>query len=72
VLAAEGDPRAAEAAQQALADRIRTYTLKNVDRHARDGYDLCDSTHCQVLRPFDSHVAPRGNGNGRTGAHVSW
>ena len=51
VLAAEGDPKAADAAQQALAVAIRTYTLKNVDRHARDGYDLCDSTHCQVLRP---------------------
>ena len=51
VLAAEGDPKAADAAQQALAIAIRTYTLKNSDRHARDGYDLCDSTHCQVLRP---------------------
>ena len=51
VLAAEGDPKAADAAQQALAIAIRTYTLKNVDRHARDGYDLCDTTHCQVLRP---------------------
>ena len=51
VLAGEGEPRAAEAAQQALAIAIRTYTLKNVDRHARDGFDLCDSTHCQVPRP---------------------
>lgn len=51
VLAGEGEPRAGEAAQQALAIAIRTYTLKNVDRHARDGYDLCDSTHCQVPRP---------------------
>ena len=51
VLAGEGEPRAAEGAQQALAIAIRTYTLKNVDRHARDGFDLCDSTHCQVPRP---------------------
>ena len=51
VLAGEGEPRAAEATQQALAIAIRTYTLKNVDRHARDGFDLCDSTHCQVPRP---------------------
>src|SRR6185312_10376273 len=49
VLAAEGDPKAADAAQQALAIAIRTYTLKNTGRHARDGFDLCDSTHCQVL-----------------------
>ncbi len=51
VLAGEGEPRAGEAAQQALAVAIRTYTLKNTDRHVRDGYDLCDSTHCQVPRP---------------------
>src|SRR6185503_2939676 len=51
VLAGEADPRAGDAAQQALAIAVRTYTLKNVDRHARDGYDLCDSTHCQVFRP---------------------
>jgi stage II sporulation protein D len=51
VLAAEGDPKAADAAQQALSIAIRTYTLKNTGRHARDGFDLCDSTHCQVLRP---------------------
>jgi stage II sporulation protein D len=51
VLAGESDPRAADAAQQALAIAIRTYTLKNSNRHARDGYDLCDSTHCQVPRP---------------------
>src|SRR6187455_2109252 len=51
VLAGEADPKAGDAAQQALAIAIRTYTLKNVDRHARDGFDLCDSTHCQVPRP---------------------
>jgi stage II sporulation protein D (peptidoglycan lytic transglycosylase) len=51
VLAGEADPKAGDAAQQALAIAIRTYTLKNVNRHARDGYDLCDSTHCQVPRP---------------------
>ena len=50
VLAGEADPKAGDAAQQALAIAIRTYTLKNVDRHARDGFDLCDSTHCQVPR----------------------
>ena len=50
VLAGEGEPRAAEAAQQALAIAIRTYALANLDRHGRDGYDLCDPTHCQVPR----------------------
>ncbi len=51
VLAGEGEPKAAEAAQQTLAITARTYVLANLGRHGRDGYDLCDSTHCQVLRP---------------------
>ena len=50
VLAGEGEPRAAGAAQQALAVAIRTFTLANLNRHQRDGFDLCDTTHCQVVR----------------------
>jgi stage II sporulation protein D len=50
VLAAEGEPRAADAAQEALAIAIRTYALANDGRHQREGYDLCDTTHCQVVR----------------------
>lgn len=50
VLAAEGEPRAADAAQQALAVVSRTYALANLGRHGRAGFDLCDSTHCQVFR----------------------
>jgi SpoIID/LytB domain protein len=49
VLAGEGEPRAADAAQQALAIAIRTYALANLRRHG--AYDLCDTTHCQVPRP---------------------
>ena len=26
----------------------RTYALKNINRHASEGYDLCDKVHCQV------------------------
>ena len=51
VLAGEADARMADAAQQALAITVRTYTIRNLDRHAREGFDLCDSTHCQVPRP---------------------
>jgi SpoIID/LytB domain protein len=50
VIAAEGQPNAADGAQQALAITARTYALANLGRHRRDGYDLCDTTHCQVLR----------------------
>jgi SpoIID/LytB domain protein len=50
VVAGEGQPRAADAAQQALAITVRTFALANLNRHRREGYDLCDTTHCQVLR----------------------
>lgn len=51
VLAGEGQPRAADAAQQALAITARTFALANRNRHRSEGFDLCDTTHCQVLRP---------------------
>ncbi len=38
------------AALEALAITIRTFALANRTRHRADGFDLCDQTHCQVLR----------------------
>src|SRR5262249_39165770 len=37
------------AALDALAIAIRTYAVANRGRHQADGFDLCDSTHCQVF-----------------------
>ena len=51
VLAGEGQPRAADAAQEALAITARTFAIANRNRHRSEGFDLCDTTHCQVLRP---------------------
>jgi stage II sporulation protein D len=31
----------------------RTYAIANLGRHARDGFDLCSTTHCQVYRVSD-------------------
>jgi stage II sporulation protein D len=50
VLAGEGEPNAPDTARQALAVAIRTYTAVQRGRHRREGFDLCDTTHCQVLR----------------------
>jgi stage II sporulation protein D len=50
VLAGEAEPKAPAGEYQALAIAIRTYALVNAGRHARDGFDVCDSTHCQVPR----------------------
>ncbi len=47
VLAAEGSVEDELEALKAQAVVSRTYALKNLRRHARDGYDLCNSTHCQ-------------------------
>jgi hypothetical protein len=50
VLAGEAAPRSPEAALDALAITARTFALHNRGRHAREGFDLCTLTHCQVLR----------------------
>jgi SpoIID/LytB domain protein len=50
VVAAEGEPSARPAAIQALAIAARTFTVANRGRHEAEGFDVCDTTHCQVLR----------------------
>jgi stage II sporulation protein D len=50
VLVGEAEPNAPEATMQALAVAIRTYAVFNVGRHMSEGFDLCDSVHCQVPR----------------------
>ena len=55
VLAGEGEPNAPEATQQALAVAIRTYAVFNTGKHKREGFDLCDSVHCQVPRAANAN-----------------
>lgn len=50
VLAGEAARESPAAALEALAITIRTFALGNADRHRAEGFDLCDETHCQVLR----------------------
>jgi SpoIID/LytB domain protein len=50
VLAGEAAPQSPPAALEALAIAIRTFALVNRNRHNADGFDVCDTTHCQVLR----------------------
>lgn len=66
VLAGEGQPSAGPAAQQALAIAARTFVLANLNRHRREGFDVCDTTHCQVLKRAtpvtrDAVAATRGH-----------
>jgi stage II sporulation protein D len=48
VVAAEATPDMPAAALEAVAVAARTYAVAHRGRHADDGFDLCDSTHCQA------------------------
>lgn len=50
VLAGEALPGSDPAALDALAIAVRTYTAANRGKHRAEGFDLCDQTHCQVMR----------------------
>src|SRR6185295_3358687 len=50
VLAGEAMRDSQPAALEALAITARTFALANRGRHRADGFDLCDQTHCQVVR----------------------
>src|SRR5262249_32072425 len=47
-LASELPPDFPLEAQKAQAVLIRSYALATAPRHAAEGYDFCDLTHCQV------------------------
>jgi SpoIID/LytB domain protein len=50
VLSGEAMRASAPPALEALAVAIRTFAVANLGRHRADGFDLCDQTHCQVMR----------------------
>ena len=53
VVAAEGSLESEPEALKALAVASRTYALKNLNRHAGEGYDFCTTTHCQRFTPVE-------------------
>ena len=57
VLAGETGNFKSEETLKAMAVTARTYAMHFGARHAIDGFDFCDSTHCQNLRLGD--VTPR-------------
>ncbi|MBA3298172.1 MAG: SpoIID/LytB domain-containing protein, partial [Acidobacteria bacterium] len=54
----------------------RTYAIANVGRHARQGFDLCSTTHCQLYEPSrlrTSRWAPAAKAAAaRTAGAVLW
>ncbi len=57
VLAGETGNFRSDETLKAMAVTARTYAMHFGSRHAVDGFDFCDSTHCQNLRLAD--VTPR-------------
>ncbi|HYH85820.1 MAG TPA: SpoIID/LytB domain-containing protein [Pyrinomonadaceae bacterium] len=57
VLAAEASVETELESLKALAVVARNYALKNLRRHARDHFDLCDTTHCQRFIPVTNEGA---------------
>lgn len=49
VAPSEGDREVAGRIFEIQAIAARSYAAANLGRHRRQGFDLCDSTHCQVL-----------------------
>lgn len=50
VVTAEGSVEDELEALKALAVVARAYALHNLHRHAQEGFDFCDTTHCQRYR----------------------
>ena len=50
VLASEAAADDAPAALQALAVVVRSFAMASTKKHAVEGFDFCDSTHCQAMR----------------------
>lgn len=50
VLAGESSTFRSEESLKAMAVAVRTYAFHFVERHKTEGYDFCDTTHCQDLR----------------------
>lgn len=50
VLAAEASDSWKDEALKAMAVAVRTYADRFRGAHEKDGFDFCDTTHCQVVR----------------------
>jgi SpoIID/LytB domain protein len=59
VLSVEASVEDEAEALKAQAIVSRTYALKNLGRHAGEGFDLCSNTHCQQYVGDDSRVSEK-------------
>src|SRR5438874_1571512 len=49
VLAGESSIFKSDEALKAMAVAARTYAVRHTGRHRAEGFDFCDTTHCQDL-----------------------
>ena len=72
VLAGEMGNFKSDEALKAMAVAARTYAMHFGSRHAQEGFDLCDTTHCQDLRiaGIDATHAPDRRSD--TSGEVLW
>jgi stage II sporulation protein D len=66
LMAESGDFENAES-QKAMAVVARTYAMRFMGQHAKDGFDFCDTTHCQVFGWKGANAAVRGAVNATRG-----
>lgn len=66
LMAESGDSQNAES-QKAMAVVARTYALRFLGQHAREGFDFCDTTHCQVFGWKGAKAAVRAAVNATDG-----
>ena len=66
LMAESGDFENAES-QKAMAVVTRTYALRFMGQHAQDGFDFCDTTHCQVFGWKGANAAVRAAVNATHG-----
>ncbi|MGB7233848.1 MAG: SpoIID/LytB domain-containing protein [Candidatus Acidiferrum sp.] len=66
LMAESGDFKYAES-QKAMAVVARTYAMRFIGQHAKDGFDFCDTTHCQVIGWKGTSAAVRAAANATRG-----
>lgn len=71
VLAGEAGGVKEAAALDAIAIAIRSYARTHMGRHAAEGFDFCETTHCQDARPYTSSSQLRAAVE-RTSDQVLW
>jgi stage II sporulation protein D len=66
-----GDPAIVERMLEVQAIIARTYAVSHLSRHARDGFDLCSTTHCQLYQPSRIQTSMWSHASGEAVEHTS-